>query len=72
MNTEDKLKNVSPTFGNTVLPAVKIIQLNLKNATTDGYSLGDALLLDKYELELRQLGWHQSRVEELSPNFYCR
>jgi hypothetical protein len=22
MSTEDKLKNVSPTFGNTVLPAV--------------------------------------------------
>ena len=68
----DEVTSSSRNDGNTVLPAVKIIQLNLKNATTDGYSLGDALLLDKYELELRQLGWHQSRVEELSPNFYCR
>ncbi len=68
----DEVTTSSRNDGNTVLPAVKIIQLNLKNATTDGYSLGDALLLDKYELELRQLGWHQSRVEELSPNFYCR
>ena len=69
---KDEVTTSSRNDGNTVLPAVKIIQLNLKNATTDGYSLGDALLLDKYELELRQLGWHQSRVEELSPNFYCR
>ena len=58
--------------GNTLLPAVKITQLNLKNATTDGYSLGDALLLDKHERDLKALGWTKSQIEELSPNFYCR
>jgi hypothetical protein len=58
--------------GNTVLPAVKIIQLNLKNATADGYSLGDALLLDKHERDLKALGWTKSQIEELSPNFYSR
>jgi hypothetical protein len=58
--------------GNTVLPAVKIIQLNLKNATADGYSLGDALLLDKHERDLKALGWTKSQIEELSPNFYRR
>jgi hypothetical protein len=55
-----------------VLPALKIMALNLKNYTTDGYSLGDALLLAKHEQELRELGWTKSQIEELSPNFYCR
>lgn len=58
--------------GNTVLPAVKITQLNLKNATTDGYSLGDVLLLDKHERDLKELGWTKSQIELLSPNFYSR
>ena len=31
MSTEDKLKNVSPTFGNTVLCAVPHTKLMLKN-----------------------------------------
>lgn len=29
MSTEDKLKNVSPTFGNTVLPAVLFVMAKL-------------------------------------------
>ena len=68
----DEVTTSSRNDGNTVLPAVKITQLNLKNATTDGYSLGDALLLDKHERDLKALGWTKSQIEELSPNFYCK
>jgi hypothetical protein len=57
---------------NTVLPAVKITQINIKNATNEGYSLGDALLLEQYERDLKALGWTKSQIEALSPNFYCR
>ncbi len=34
MSTEDKLKNVSPTFGNTVLPAVFLV-LDLEASPND-------------------------------------
>ncbi len=68
----DEVTTSSRNDGNTVLPAVKIMQINLKNVSTDGYSLGDALLLDKHERDLKELGWTKSQIELLSPNFYCR
>lgn len=54
----------------TTSTPVKIMQLNLKNSTTDGYSLGDVLLLGKYECELKECGWTKRQIELLSPNFY--
>jgi hypothetical protein len=49
----------------------KIEKLNLKNANTDGWSLGDVLLLDKYEKELREdFGWTKEQTEALAPNYY--
>jgi hypothetical protein len=72
MSTNVEGQNESPDSTKPVLPAVKITQLNEKNANTDGYSLGDALLLAKHERDLRELGWTTSRIEALSPNFYCR
>lgn len=72
MSNQVEGQSVSPNDAKPVLPAVKIMALNTKNANTDGYSLGDVLLLDKYERDLRELGWTKSRIEELSPNFYSR
>lgn len=65
-------QSVSPNDAKPVLPAVKIMALNTKNANTDGYSLGDVILLAKHERDLRELGWTESRIEALSPNFYSR
>lgn len=47
----------------------KIENLNNKNFNKE-YSLGDVLLLDKYEKELIKLGWSKKQLEKLSPNYY--
>ncbi len=67
-----KLKDYPQDITNPLSPAVKITQLNLKNEKTDGYSLGDVLLLQKYERELKELSWTKSQIELLSPAFYGR
>ena len=48
----------------------KIKELSSKNETTDGYSLGDVLLLDKWEKELKEQDWSLSEIELLSPSYY--
>lgn len=68
----DKINNVQPHDGNAVLPALKITQLNTKNINCNEWSLGDVLLLAKHERELKELGWDESSIEALAPNFYCR
>ncbi len=48
----------------------KIQTLNKKNEQTDGYSLGDVLLLEKYEKELLYHGFTNDQLIELSPSYY--
>lgn len=48
----------------------KIRKLNEKNETTEGYSLGDSLLLSKWENELKDSGMNETQIQNLSPNFY--
>jgi hypothetical protein len=67
-----QVTNSSRNDGNTVLPAVKITQLNTKNANANEWSLGDVLLLAKHERDLKELGWAIDDIEALAPNFYCR
>jgi len=58
---------------NLLLPAViKIQALSKKNEQTDGYSLGDVLLLEKYEKELLHHGFTNEQLVELSPSYYGR
>jgi hypothetical protein len=56
-----------------MLPAViKLQELNKKNEQKDGYSLGDVLLLDKWEKELKASGFSMDEIELLSPSYYGR
>jgi len=49
----------------------QIKRLNKKNETTDGYSLGDVLLLERFEKQLiNYCGYSKEAVEELSPSYY--
>jgi len=48
----------------------KLEQINKKNETTKEYSLGDVLLLMKYERELKIAGYKQKEIEALSPSYY--
>jgi hypothetical protein len=60
-------------FAKPMLPAViKLQELNLKNEQKDGYSLGDVLLLDKWEKDLKANGFSNNEIERLSPSYYGR
>ena len=66
--TDESGRNINP-----VLPAViKIQALSKKNEQTDGYSLGDVLLLEKYEKELLHHRFTNEQLVELSPSYYGR
>lgn len=59
--------------GNTLLPAViRLREINKKNEQKEGYSLGDVMLLDKYENELFAKGYSREYIESLSPSYYGR
>jgi len=47
----------------------RIKELNEKNKNSE-YSLGDVLLLDKFEKELRKLGFSNNQLRQLSPSYY--
>ena len=65
--------NTESNNANVLLPAViKIQALSKKNEQTDGYSLGDVLLLEKYEKELLHHGFTNEQLVELSPSYYGR
>lgn len=49
---------------------LKIKELNSKNETKDGYSLGDVLLLQHYESKLKDLSWTKEQIQLLSPSYY--
>jgi hypothetical protein len=60
-------------FAKPMLPAViKLQELNKKNEQKDGYSLGDVLLLDKWEKDLKVKGFSRDEIERLSPSYYGR
>jgi hypothetical protein len=69
MSTENENGN----FAKPMLPAViKLQELNKKNEQKDGYSLGDVLLLDKWEKDLKASGFSMDEIELLSPSYYGR
>jgi hypothetical protein len=60
-------------FAKPMLPAViKLQELNKKNEQKDEYSLGDVLLLDKWEKQLEAMNYTRAEIEALSPSFYGR
>ena len=50
----------------------KIQELNTKNESKTGYSLGDVMLLDKWEKQLEALNYTRAEIEAMSPSFYGR
>jgi len=49
----------------------RLKELNEKNKDrTEGYSLGDTLLLDRFEKNLVQSGMNIEDVKKLSPSYY--
>lgn len=48
----------------------RLQEISKKNETTKEYSLGDVLLLNKYEKELKDSGYSKSEIEALSPSYY--
>ena len=48
----------------------RLQEINLKNKTKKEYSLGDVLLLNKYEKELKNKGYSESEIKALSPLYY--
>lgn len=50
---------------------IRISEINNKNIGKE-YSLGDVLLLEKFEKELEVKGWSKEQIEALSPNYYNR
>jgi|694.fasta_scaffold71940_4 hypothetical protein len=66
-------ENENGNFAKPMLPAViKLQELNKKNEQKDGYSLGDVLLLDKWEKDLKASGFSMDEIEMLSPSYYGR
>jgi hypothetical protein len=54
-------------------PVLKIEELNKKNENTNEWSLGDILLLTRFERELKDdFGWTKEQVQALTPNYYCK
>lgn len=50
--------------------SIKLQQLSKKNEINKEYSLGDVLLLDKWEKELYSRGYSREEIESLSPSYY--
>ena len=73
MKTKTSLKHESPPAAKPMITAViKLQELNKKNEQKDGYSLGDVLLLDKWEKDLKANGFSKNEIERLSPSYYDR
>ena len=51
--------------------AIKRLQeISKKNEEAKEYSLGDVLLLQRFEKELKDIGYTQEELERLSPSYY--
>lgn len=73
MKTKAQWQHVSQNDAKRVLPAViRLQEINKKNEQKEGYSLGDVMLLDKYENELFAKGYSREYIESLSPSYYGR
>lgn len=48
----------------------RLQEISKKNEVKKEYSLGDVLLLDKFEKELKDRGYSKSEIEALSPSYY--
>ncbi len=48
----------------------RLREISKKNESTKEYSLGDVLLLDKFEKELKDSGYSKNEIEALSPSYY--
>lgn len=48
----------------------RLQEINKKNELTKEYSLGDVLLLAKFEKELEDAGYSKKEIESLSPSYY--
>ena len=49
---------------------IRLQEISIKNKATDGYSLGDVLLLDKFEKVLKENGYTRRKIKELSISYY--
>ena len=49
---------------------LRLQEISEKNKESKEYSLGDVLILDKYEKELSMSGYSKSAIEALSPSYY--
>ena len=60
-------------FAKPMLPAViKLQEMSKRNEQKGEYSLGDVLLLDKWEKDLKANGFSKDEIERLSPSYYGR
>ena len=48
----------------------RLQEISKKNEVTKEYSLGDVLLLDRFEKELKDAGYSKKEIEALSPSYY--
>jgi hypothetical protein len=48
----------------------RLQEISKKNEISKEYSLGDVLLLDKFEKELKDSGFSKTEIESLSPSYY--
>ena len=49
---------------------IRLQEISVKNKATNEYSLGDVLLLDKFEKVLKENGYTRRGIEELSISYY--
>lgn len=73
MENKTSINQENGNDANRLLPAViRLQEINKKNEQKEGYSLGDVMLLDKYENELFAKGYSREYIESLSPSYYGR
>ena len=69
---ETSKTNETAQLGIGAVTCRKIQQLNIKNESKTEYSLGDVMLLDKWEKQLEALNYTRAEIEAMSPSFYGR
>jgi len=69
---ETSKNNETAQLGIAGVTCRKIQELNTKNESKTEYSLGDVMLLDKWEKQLEALNYTRTEIEAMSPSFYGR
>ena len=69
---ELKISKETAQLGIGAVTCRKIQELNTKNESKTEYSLGDVMLLDKWEKQLEAMNYTRAEIEALSPSFYGR